>query len=114
MKEEKTLFHGSPYRVDGLKSSLQTGNIRKGEKSRKELKDVVFLTTSQNEARNNYAGVRGYVYVVLVSLARQLSTIYGGKSASIWVAYPKDITIIMVICPDGRIKKPFKKRILLG
>ena len=112
--EEKILFHGSPYHVEELKSSLQTGNIRKGEKSRKGLKDVVFLTTSQNEARN-YAGVHGYVYVVrVVKQARQLSTLYGDKSVSIWVAYPEDITIIRVICSDGRIKKPFKKRILLG
>ena len=111
--ETTTFFHGSSYHVNGLKSSLQTGNIRKGEESRKELRDVIFLTTSQNEARN-YAGEKGYVYVVEARCARKLCALFGDKSVTIWVAYPQNITIIRVICPDGRIRKPFKERILLG
>ncbi len=112
-------FHGSQLQLATLKTSNQTGNIRKGEEDRKDLRDVIFMTTSQHEARN-YAGNQGYVYVLDAKNSIQLSSIPAqgkeGKkrSVSIWIAHPEDIKIIMVICHDGKIKKPFKDRILIG
>ena len=111
------LFHGSPYRVTALKSPMQTGKIRPCEKNRKELLDVVFMTTNQEEARH-YAGDGGYIYIVEAENPQQLCTMpvqreSRRKSVTIWVARPEKIIIHSVICPGGKMTKPFRERTLL-
>jgi len=110
------LYHGSSRELFILKSSKETGVIRKGEESRKDLLDVVFFSTSYNEAKR-YSGIGGFVYECSVEGPVQLNTIphWNGlkRSDSIWVAASKDITITQVFLPGGKVRNPFPKRVLI-
>lgn len=111
-KEFGRYYHGSPYNVEDLKSSNQSGNIRPGEEERRMFKDVIFLTKDINEAIR-YAGPGGVVYHVDANaikykdLAVKYLNTKKSKSVgdNIYVAKPEDLDLIV-----KWVKEPGRKK----